>query len=295
MKCPVCKDVTLLMSEKKGVEIDYCPECRGIWLDRGELEKIMEKEDTYINKEKALDYLHHSALKAVTSDNQELSDATKLVKDFENPNIPEENLRAGNAVLTDSDLSAANDPASKLLGKSTRTARQRREFAEREHGRAVVRVRELSEKLHLDNVDIVTDTSTLQGKRSKGKGFFNPRTGRITIVIPNQTSVFDAEQTLLHEAVAHYGLRQLFGEHFDTFLDNVYANADEDVRREIAELAINKYGYDFRTALSRFAKARPDLRIVTGLPIGHGARRETLPVGAELRLSSDGRVVTLSK
>ena len=52
MKCPVCKDVTLLMSEKKGVEIDYCPECRGIWLDRGELEKIMEKEDSYINKEK---------------------------------------------------------------------------------------------------------------------------------------------------------------------------------------------------------------------------------------------------
>ena len=51
MKCPVCKDVTLLMSEKKGIEIDYCPECRGIWLDRGELEKIMEKEDTYINKE----------------------------------------------------------------------------------------------------------------------------------------------------------------------------------------------------------------------------------------------------
>ncbi len=51
MKCPVCKDITLLMSEKKGVEIDYCPECRGIWLDRGELEKIMEKEDTYINKE----------------------------------------------------------------------------------------------------------------------------------------------------------------------------------------------------------------------------------------------------
>ncbi len=45
MKCPVCKDVTLLMSEKKGVEIDYCPECRGIWLDRGELEKIMEKEE----------------------------------------------------------------------------------------------------------------------------------------------------------------------------------------------------------------------------------------------------------
>lgn len=47
MKCPVCKDITLLMSEKKGVEIDYCPECRGIWLDRGELEKLIEKEVSY--------------------------------------------------------------------------------------------------------------------------------------------------------------------------------------------------------------------------------------------------------
>ena len=45
MKCPVCKDVTLLMSEKKGVEIDYCPQCRGIWLDRGELEKLVEREE----------------------------------------------------------------------------------------------------------------------------------------------------------------------------------------------------------------------------------------------------------
>lgn len=46
MKCPVCKDVTLLMSEKKGIEVDYCPECRGIWLDRGELDKLLEKEET---------------------------------------------------------------------------------------------------------------------------------------------------------------------------------------------------------------------------------------------------------
>ena len=43
MKCPVCKDVTLLMSQKNGIEIDYCPECRRIWLDRGELDKIIER------------------------------------------------------------------------------------------------------------------------------------------------------------------------------------------------------------------------------------------------------------
>lgn len=42
MKCPV-DDETLLMTQRDGVEIDYCPKCRGVWLDRGELDKIIEK------------------------------------------------------------------------------------------------------------------------------------------------------------------------------------------------------------------------------------------------------------
>ncbi|MDB5192428.1 MAG: hypothetical protein JWQ96_1991 [Segetibacter sp.] len=46
MKCPNC-DATLVMSEKQGVEIDYCPNCRGLWLDKGELEKIMERTSTH--------------------------------------------------------------------------------------------------------------------------------------------------------------------------------------------------------------------------------------------------------
>jgi Zn-finger nucleic acid-binding protein len=45
VKCPVC-DVDLLMSERQGVEIDYCPSCRGVWLDRGELDKIVERVNT---------------------------------------------------------------------------------------------------------------------------------------------------------------------------------------------------------------------------------------------------------
>ncbi|MCJ8168162.1 TFIIB-type zinc ribbon-containing protein [Atopomonas sediminilitoris] len=45
MFCPVCKSVTLLMTEKQGVEIDYCPQCRGVWLDRGELDKIIERSE----------------------------------------------------------------------------------------------------------------------------------------------------------------------------------------------------------------------------------------------------------
>lgn len=42
MKCPT-DSATLVMSERSGIEIDYCPECRGVWLDRGELDKILER------------------------------------------------------------------------------------------------------------------------------------------------------------------------------------------------------------------------------------------------------------
>ena len=43
VKCPVCNTVNLVMSERQGIEIDYCPDCRGVWLDRGELDKIIER------------------------------------------------------------------------------------------------------------------------------------------------------------------------------------------------------------------------------------------------------------
>lgn len=46
MQCPVCK-VELRMADRQGVEIDYCPQCRGVWLDRGEIDKIVEREMAY--------------------------------------------------------------------------------------------------------------------------------------------------------------------------------------------------------------------------------------------------------
>jgi uncharacterized protein len=49
MKCPVC-NVDLTMSERQGIEIDYCPKCRGVWLDRGELDKIIERSTSEIPK-----------------------------------------------------------------------------------------------------------------------------------------------------------------------------------------------------------------------------------------------------
>ena len=54
MKCPNC-DETLVMTERQGVEIDYCPKCRGIWLDKGELDKIIEKSQHDLRTQNAGD------------------------------------------------------------------------------------------------------------------------------------------------------------------------------------------------------------------------------------------------
>lgn len=113
------------------------------------------------------------------------------------------------------------------------------------------RVKELAALLHLDNVEVVTNVSGLKGKTKSARGFYTKSTGKISVVIPNNTNLADVEQTLLHEAVAHYGLRKMFGTHFDTFLDNIFNNADENVRRKIVELA-TKNGWDFRKATEEY-------------------------------------------
>lgn len=177
----------------------------------------------------------------------------KSVETAANVTVDEEEdlLREGLGAYTDRDLSEANDPVAKMLGMSTRTTKKQREFAERERKRMTSHVEKLAKRLNLDNVEIVTDASTLEGKKQRAKGFYSKNTGKITIVIPNNANTFDVEQTLLHEAVAHYGLRELFGEQFDMFLDNVFVNAEPEVRGRIVEIA-ERNGWDFRKATEEY-------------------------------------------
>lgn len=188
------------------------------WIERG--------LTAYINKKKALNYLHHSAPIAEALSNSRLSSVANIVKSFENP----------------------TNSSEKVLDRKTTQAK---EVAEKERQQMVERASELAKTLHLDNVEIVTSASTLEGKKAKAKGFYSTSTGKITIIIPNHSNIADVEKTLLHEAVAHHGLRKLFGEHFDNFLDNVFKNASEDVRREIVKLAA-KNKWDFRIATEEY-------------------------------------------
>lgn len=100
-------------------------------------------------------------------------------------------------------------------------------------------------------VTILESADGLKGRKAKAKGWFDAKTGKIVVVLGNHRSVSDVVKTILHEGVAHYGLRRLFGMSFDQFLDNVYQYADESVRREIVELA-KKHGWDFRVATEEY-------------------------------------------
>ena len=158
------------------------------------------------------------------TDGATLNDGAKIPQMFENPSVEENYSRDGDAIYF-------ND--------------------EEAYEKMAERVEELAKKLNLDNVEIVTDASALQGKKQRAKGFYSKSTGKINIVIPNHRDMLDVEQTLLHEAVAHYGLRELFGEEFDNFLDNIYAKADKEIREKIVSLAI-KNGWDFRRATEEY-------------------------------------------
>lgn len=114
-----------------------------------------------------------------------------------------------------------------------------------EHAESVV------QNLHLNNVEIVPDGSSLNGEQATAKGFYNKRTGKIVVVAGNHTDIADIEKTVLHEAVAHHGLRELFGDNFDNFLDTVFAKADIETRQQIAHLSA-KHGWNVRTATEEY-------------------------------------------
>lgn len=112
-------------------------------------------------------------------------------------------------------------------------------------------VTDAAAKMNLGNVVVLTSADGLDGQKKRAKGWFDRRTGKITIVLGNHTSVEDAIKTLMHEAVAHYGLRKLFGKDFDTFLDNVYRNAPPSIRQKIVQLVLRN-GWDVRVATEEY-------------------------------------------
>ena len=182
------------------------------WLNSGKA--------TYINKEKALEYLASApAPIAGAKQAQELSLATKVVETFENIELSEES----NAIVQMEEV-------------ATRTA----------------------ESLGED-VRVILDTAEIEGRnesetsRMRGaKGWYDPKTGQVVVVLPNAESADDVEATILHEVVGHKGLQELVGkDQFGKFLDEVFEGANEAVRNGIVERS-KRYGWNTRLATEEY-------------------------------------------
>lgn len=229
--------------------------------NRAELELMRKREGKPFEFEKELETAKTQLAEYTEAMKKEMAEKESKyakmdaeVEEASGVSVDEEDVelyRDGNGELSVDDVSRENDIVSKVTGRSRYTEEQKREYAGRQRVRIEAKARETAEKLHLDNVEFVTDTSGLSGRQKKAKGFFNPKTGKITIVLSNHSNEADVERTILHEAVAHYGLRQLFGERFDTFLDNVYENAENSIRGRIDEIMKEK-GVSRRTATEEY-------------------------------------------
>ena len=110
-----------------------------------------------------------------------------------------------------------------------------------------------TENLNLGgNVVVHESAEGLEGKEATAKGWYDTRTGQIHVVLSNNADAADVTQTILHEAVAHHGLRELFGHNvMDAFLDSVLAAASQEVKDAINELRRGN-GWNFRTATEEY-------------------------------------------
>ena len=84
------------------------------------------------------------------------------------------------------------------------------------------------------------------------KGYYNTKTGEIVICPENNASIADAIQTILHEAVAHKGLRQLMGEKFDEFISRVYDSLDAKTKEKVDKLAKDNYKGNKAVAMEEY-------------------------------------------
>lgn len=186
------------------------------------------------DKKKALDYIASASAPIADAkhNNQELISATKVIKEFENPSTGDKDVRLRDA-----------DGANKGIGNGTERIEQA--------------VKDLAEKLG-GNIRIVKDVREIKSlnkgteiRMQRSKGWYDLSSGEVVLLLENATSEADARATVFHEMVAHKGLRELFGDDFDAFLDRVYSQVSVKSRERINEKAKEK-GWDFRVATEEY-------------------------------------------
>lgn len=85
-----------------------------------------------------------------------------------------------------------------------------------------------------DPKELTSDNAERQARMRRSKGFYDPATGKVVVVLPNNANVEDVAETVFHEVVAHKGLREMLGdENYDAFCDEVYDHLKDDLKEEV--------------------------------------------------------------
>lgn len=100
--------------------------------------------------------------------------------------------------------------------------------------------------------EVHRDGSAFTGRKAKAKGWFDPKTGKVHLILDNHHSDTDLQRTIFHEVAAHLGLRKMLGKDFYTFLNNIYENAEQRIKDEIDRLAREKYNGNRATATEEY-------------------------------------------
>lgn len=181
------------------------------------------------------------------------------------------------------------DPYYRFIGEQALTEQERNaqmaEFANETADKVGVPIQVLNS---LDEVPEGKAKEAIQ-KGRRIKGWFDVKTGKVYVYMPNATSAEDVQRTILHEGVAHYGLRKLVGdEYMDDFLDEVFANVSKSVRERIAAL-LPKYRYDARVATEEYmaSMAEGDTEISTWNRIKQAFKELLRKVGIKVKISDN--------
>ena len=103
-----------------------------------------------------------------------------------------------------------------------------------------------------DAKELTNDNAERQARMRRSKGFYDPATGEVVVVLPNNANVEDVAETVFHEVVAHKGLREMIGEeNYDAFCDEIYDHLEDDLKQQIDEETTRRFvnepgkGYEY--------------------------------------------------
>jgi N12 class adenine-specific DNA methylase len=228
------------VKERDGKPFGFSKELEAAHKHYDEYSELMKKE----MEEKEKKYA------AMDSDVEEASEITNAEEAEEEEE--EERLREGEGNQTVEVSYEESLASSRAAGYSKK---QHDAMIARRWKQRVASTQEYAKRLGLEGrVNVVLSADEVEGiseRKKRAKGWFDPKTGKIVVVLYNHTSMEDVIETLQHEGVAHYGLRAMYGKHFDEFLDAVFANSKESIRKEIVEMS-ESHGWNIHTGTEEY-------------------------------------------